>query len=210
MHVRSLSAVVLAALLAAPSMAHAQARKPAKAAAPAASAAPQYSVGGWIGYEMGDLDGLQLRADGIMPYKKLTPQIALSFVGSLGYSYLTHSESTSVPGFPSLTASVDSTVHLLKIVPAARFTLPLNPQLSFFGDAGLGFYYASLSVDTETSGVTQSVSDSSFGFMFRFGVGGLYQLNPRTQIGASLMLDPMLGDYDDSTFTLLAGLTYRL
>jgi hypothetical protein len=214
MHVRSLFAVALAALLAGPAAAQAQSKKSSKkAAAPAAStdsststasstspyAAPRLSLGGWIGYEMGDLDGLQLRVDGVMPLGKLSPQLDLSFVGSIGYSYLTHSES-------AFGASAKSTANVLKFVPAARFTIPVNPQLSFFGDAGLGLYWASVSTKLDYGlGITSSGSSSDVGFMFRFGVGGFYKVNPKLELGLSIYLDPMLGSYDDTTFTILAG-----
>jgi hypothetical protein len=208
MHVRSLFAVALAALLVGPATAHAAAQKaqtkqaaaPAKAAPATASPAPQWSVGGWVGYEMGDLDGLQLRFDAVMPYRKLSPQIGLSFVGSVGYSYLTDSA-----------YGVDITANVLKFVPAARFTLPVSPELSFFGDAGLGLYWASVKVKSDFGALgSTSASDSAFGFMLRFGVGGLYQLNPKTQLGAALVLDPMFGDYDDTTFSFLVGATFKI
>jgi opacity protein-like surface antigen len=211
MFVRSLFAVALAALLAGPGTAHAQAKKSTTkaAAAPAASTtstgAKQFSLGGWIGYEMGDLDGLQLRGEYVMPYQKLSPQVDLSFVGSVGYSYLTFSESLGTLG------DAESTANVLKFVPAARFSLPVNPQLSVFGDAGLGLYWASMKVKTPIGfGQTVSASDSGAGFMLRFGVGGLYKINPQMNIGASLVLDPMFGDYEDTTFSILAGLTYAL
>ncbi len=202
MHVRSLFAVAVAALL--PVTTHAaQAKTPVAQARPAAvaSSSPrQLSLGGWIGYEMGDLDGIQLRVDGVMPFQKLAPQIELSFVGSVGYSRLTESA-----------FGVDVTANILKFVPAARFTLPVNPQLSLFGDAGLGLYYASLSTDIDFGFGSESVSDSTVGLMLRLGAGGLFQVNPRLQVGASIYLDPMLtGDYDDTTFSILAGLTYQL
>jgi hypothetical protein len=213
MHVRSLFAVALAAILAVPAFAHAQTKKATQPAAPAkttaapakttaapAPAAKKLSIGGWIGYEMGDLDGLQLRVDGVMPIQKLSPQLELSFVGSIGYSYLSDSA-----------YGVDVTGNVLKFVPAARFTLPVSPEISFFGDAGLGLYWASVSTDIDYGFGTASASDSGVGFMFRFGVGGLYKVNPRTQVGVSLMLDPMVsGIYDDTTFSILAGLTYQL
>ncbi len=212
MHARSLFAVAVAALLAGPAAAHAQSKKSSQAkAAPApasssssSSSASQLSLGGWIGYEMGDLDGLQLRVDGVLPYRKLSPQVELSWVGSIGYSYLTHSISTPF-------GNADTTANVLKFVPAARFTLPVNPQFSVYGDAGLGLSWASVKTETPVGfGATQSVSDSMVGFMFRFGVGSFYKLNPKTELGAALYLDPMLGDYDDTTFTIMAGALFQL
>ena len=199
MHVRSLFAVVVAALLAGPVSAHAANKAQAKSAGGSTSSAQAFSVGGWIGYENGDLSGLQLRAEGSMPYRKLTPEIQLSFVGSIGYSYLTDSGN-----------GIDITDNVLKFVPAARFTYGLNPQIDLFGDAGLGLYYAHRKAEATFFGVTQSASDSTTGFMLRFGVGGFYKLNPSTNLGVSLYLDPMFGDYDDTTFSILAGATFRI
>jgi hypothetical protein len=203
MFVRSLLAVAVAALLAGP--AHAQTKKTTttKAAAPAASTAPakQFLLGGWIGYEMGDLDGLQLRVDGEMPFMKLAPKVELSFVGSVGYSYLAADE-----GFAGV--EVDLSAHVLKFVPAARFTFPVAPQFKLFADAGLGLYYASWSADSNVS--FYEYDDSTLGFMLRLGGGGMFQVNPAVSLGASFMIDPMFGDYDDTTFTILAGAMFRL
>ena len=208
MHVRSL-AFALAALLAAPVAASAAQPAPKKGsstkAAPAASSsaggAQALVVGGWLGYESGDLDGVQLRVDGELPMAKLTPQLGLSFVGALGFSHLTESA-----------PAVDVSANILKIVPAVRFTLPVNPQLGFFGDAGLGVYWASVSRDEDFGppiGV-RSASDSEFGFLLRFAAGGTLALNPRTKLGLQLVLDPMFNDYDDTTFAILGGVTYQL
>ena len=127
--------------------------------------------------------------------------VGLSLVGGLGYSHL----SESAP-------SIDVTANILEIVPAARFTLPVNPQLTVFGDAGLGVYWASVSSDVDFGPLVgvRSTSDSELGFMLRFGAGGVLALNPRTKVGLQLVLDPMFNDYDDTTFTILAGVTYRL
>jgi hypothetical protein len=195
MHVRSLLPVVLAALLAAPAVASAQARGTQR---PAPARQPQsLSIGGWIGYEMGDFDGVQLRVDGELPFQQLTPQVGLSFVGSIGYTR------ASEDAF-----GLDVTVSRLKLVPAARFTLPVNPQLSVFGDAGLGIHYTSIDFDFDFGGI--DFDDSELSLLLRLGAGGFFQVNPRTRIGASIVIDPMFGDYDDTTFTLLAGLMYQL
>ncbi len=191
MHVRSPFAFALAALVAAAA--------PARAA-PAATTStptPRYAIGGWIGYEMGDLSGLQLRGDLVLPFQKLTPQLDLSLVGSLGWSYLTDSP-----------YGVDITGNLVKLVPAARFTYAVSPQLAVFGDAGLGLYWASVSYDYGSFIPGQSSSD--LGVMLRFGVGAFYRVNPAFQVGAAVYLDPMFGGYEDNTFSILAGVTYRL
>lgn len=190
MHVRALLAAGAVALVAAPS-ASAQTKA---ASTPQPAAARPLTGAAWLGYEMGDLDGLQLRVDAELPLQKLSPQVDLSFVGALGYSRLGDSAS-----------GLDVTANVLKIVPAARFTLTVDPQLSVFGDAGLGLYYSSVSYDPQVLD-----DDSTFNLMLRFAAGGLYTVNPRAKVGVQLVLDPMLGDYDDTTFTLLAGVTYRL
>ncbi len=211
MHARSLFAVVVAALLASPAAASAQAKRGstaprAQTAQPAAAGPKALSLGGFVGWEMGDLDGFALRLDGEVPIQKLSPQVDLSGVGSLGISFLSHS-----------VGGLDASATIFKVVPAARFTLPLNPQLSLFGDAGLGLYYASTSVEAQIllptfPPTTQIVKadDSSVGFMLRFAAGGSFLVNPRMKLNAILQLDPMFGDFDDATFTILAGLMYAL
>ena len=146
MKLRSLLALALfapAAVLAAPA-AKAPAAKtaaaPAKSAAAPASSSPMQGleVGGFIGYETDDVSGLSLRLDAELPFRDLSPQVKLSFVGSIGYSRLTDSQ-----------FGVDFTANVLKFVPAARFTMPVNPQFSVFGDAGLGLAYVGAKVEHE-------------------------------------------------------------
>ena len=205
MHFRTLSAVALAALLTVPSVGSAQAKKgtgtkaqPARtAAASTAPASKALSMGGFLGYEWGDADGFQLRLDGELPFQQLTPQVSLSFVGSVGYTR----------GSYDFFAG-DVTVQRFKLVPAARFTIPLNPQFSVFGDAGLGLHYTSVDFNYDFFGV--DTSDSDVSFMLRLGAGAFFQVNPRLRLGGSLVVDPMFGDYDDTTFALLVGLMYQL
>lgn len=207
MKLRSLVAVALlapAAALAAPaSKSTAKPAAPAKsAAAPASSSSPVQGleVGGFLGYETDDVSGVSLRLDGELPFQDLSPQVKLSWVGSLGYSRL----SEDVP-------FGDFTVNLVKIVPAARFTLPLNPQFSVFGDAGLGLYYASWEIDQNIPffGNTK-FSDSEFSIMMRIGAGAWYHVNQQLKVGAMLEFDPMFGDFDQSTFLVQAGAMFRL
>jgi opacity protein-like surface antigen len=199
MNVRSLLAVALAALLV-PLAASAQTRR-TSSARPAADA---LSVGGWLGYEMGDADGFQLRVDGEMPFQQLTPQVKLSLVGSIGYTFAGYDVGGGfgVPG-------ADVSVNRLKIVPAARFTLPVNPQLSLFGDAGLGLHYTSVSFEYDGfSGL--DFDDSEVGLLLRFAAGAFFQVNPQLRVGGQIVLDPMFGDYDDTTFAIMAGAMFQL
>ncbi len=216
MHVRSLFAVALAALLVGPATAHAQAKKStAKAAAPAKTAAaapaqttttssPSYQIGGWIGYESDNLGGVQVRGDFVWPFEKLAPGFDLSFVGSVGLSYL--SESTS--GFG---VTVDTSAWQFKLVPTARFTYTFNPQWSVFGDAGVGINYTSVTVKEDFGAFgSQSASDSSTGFMLRLGAGGFFNLNPQWALGATIVFDPSTGSNTLDTWSFLGGVKYRL
>ncbi len=214
MKLRSLVAVALlvpAAALAAPSKPGASKPPPARPAAASSSGGGQLQglqVGGFIGYETDDLSGLSLRVDGEIPFQQLSPQVKLSFVGSLGYSRL----SWDVP-FGDLTANV------VKIVPAARFTLPLNPQFEVFGDAGLGLAYVSMKYEANVFGQTFSASDSSLNIMMRLGAGAFYLVNPQLKLGAMIELDPVFGDYgyaangiggSQNTFLFQVGAMFKL
>jgi opacity protein-like surface antigen len=200
MKARSL-AVVLAALLV-PATALAAPRSAPAKAAPASSGGMQgLSVGGFVGYETDDLSGLTLRADGEMPFRALTPQVNLSFVGSLGYSRLSD----------DLGGGFDFVANVVKIIPAARFSFDVNPQFTVFGDAGLGLYYASWEIDVpDFFGGRSTVDDSEFSLLMRIGAGGWFALNEKTKIGAMLEFDPYFGDFDQTTFNILAGAMFRL
>ncbi len=94
--------------------------------------------------------------------------------------------------------------------PARRFTLPVAPQISLYGDAGLGLYYGSFTSKWSFFGTNYEVSDSNFGFMMRFGVGGFYELNPQTKLSAEISLLPYFGDVDTTTWTLGVGAMFAL
>ncbi len=202
MHVRTPLVIALAALVAVPAAAGAQTRRSSRAqAAPAATSSgtttDALSIGGAVGYEWGDnIGGFQLRADGELPFQQLTPQVKMSFVGSLGFTHSTY-------GIYGL----DLTVNRVKIVPTARFTLPLNPQLSVYGDAGIGLHYTSVTWDYAYFG---KATDSGIGLMLRFGAGGFFQVNPRVRITGEFVLDPTFGTYHENSLALLVGLMYQL
>jgi opacity protein-like surface antigen len=179
--------------------------------ATAGTALEGLSVGGFVGYETDDLSGISLRLDGELPFRQLSPQINLSLVGSLGYSHLTWEPFS----YWKLTANT------FKLVPAARFTMPLNEQFSVFGDAGLGLAYISMTAkyDGYLGYGGGSYSDSSVNIMMRLGVGAWYQMNPQLRLGALLEYDPVFGDYGysgngvggtQSTLLIQVGAMYRL
>jgi opacity protein-like surface antigen len=203
MKARSLLAVALAALLAPAAAVAAPAKsKPARAAAeaPSQSGMQGLTLGGFVGYETDDVSGLSLRFDGELPFRALSPQVNLSWVGSLGYSRLTE----------DLGGGFDFVANVIKIIPAARFSFPINPQLTLFGDAGLGLYYASWEVDVPSFFGTTSLDDSEFSLMMRIGGGAWYQLNEKTRLGAMLEFDPFFGDFDQTTFLIQAGAMFTL
>jgi hypothetical protein len=196
----SLFAVALAAILV----------PAAASAAPAASRTALdtgLSVGGFIGYETDDLSGITLRVDGEMPFGALSPQINLSWVGSLGFSHLTDE-----------VGGTDLTANILKVVPAARFSFPLNPQFTLFADAGLGLYYSSWTIESPVfTGFPVSggeVDGSEIGLLLRLGGGAWFHVNPKTRIGAAIEFNPYFGDVigndDQSTFIIQVGAMFRL
>jgi opacity protein-like surface antigen len=190
--------------------------KPAPASpAPAkAGTTPRPEVGGFVGYETADFAGPSLRLDGELPVRELPRQVRLSLVGSAGYSRLSWDAGFGVKG----------TANVFKLVPAARFTLPLAPRLSGFADAGVGLAHVRARIDfppaTNALGYGD-VNDSTTNLILRLGVGAWYQLTDRVKAGALLELDPILGDFgfrssallasgSQTTFLLQVGLMIRL
>ncbi len=206
MSFRSLFAVALAATLAVPAFASAQAKRGTKSsAAPArqasASGTKQIWIGGLVGLELGDLDGFGFRVDGEMPLKPLSPKVNLSLVGSVGYSRLSMDLYLGDVGW-----------NIFKVVPAARFTMPVAPKMSLYGDAGLGLYYGSFTMKQNFPAPigTIKTDDSATGFLMRFGVGGFYDLNPKTKLSAEIGVDPYFGDADTTNWTLAVGAMFVL
>ncbi len=201
MNVRSLLAFALAALLIPAAGSAAPTRGSAAKSGPIASSSPSsaLSIGGFVGYETDDVSGLTLRVDGELPFQALSPQVNLSWVGSIGLSHLTE----DVP-------YGDFTANILKIIPAARFSFPLSREFSLFADAGLGLYYASWKVETNFFGFTTSISDSELSLLMRLGGGAWYAVNPKTRIGASIELTPYFGDFDQNTFTIQVGAMFSM
>jgi opacity protein-like surface antigen len=203
MHVRTPVSLAVAALLAVPLSASAQAKRGTRAqTTPAASTTTGggLSVGGFVGYESGDLAGFSLRLDGELPFQQLAPQIALSFVGSLGYTHF----SEDVP-FGS------NTFNIFKLIPAARFTLPVNPQIDLYGDAGLGLYYYSFSSKITFPGFPAFESTGSgTGLMMRFAAGGFFKVNPKTKIGAEIGILPYFNKVDTTDFEIMVGAMFAL
>jgi len=188
--------------------------EPAQAAQPAAVRAPGpasrlgkmldgIQIGGSLGYEAGSLAGVAPRVEGELPVRPLLPPLQLSWVGSIGFSHLTRSQ--DLHGF-----NVATTANVLKVLPAARFSLALTPQVTLFADAGLGLYYASITTEDSTPYFGGTGRDRAFGLMTRFGAGAWYQLREKLKAGAALELDPYFGRFDHTTFVIQAGAMYRM
>ena len=98
--------------------------------------------------------GLQLRGDLEFSQQRLSPAVTLSIVGSLGYSYF-HDDYTDF----FLTEKWESSTHVLRFAPAARFSFGSSPVFRPYLDGSLGLYWASTSVEITdlTFGVRQSV-----------------------------------------------------
>jgi hypothetical protein len=192
------AALAVALVAAVPAAAHAQTRRTTTRAAPAPDAGLR--LGGLLGLEFGAGDtGLALRVDGEMPLQAVGPGTALSGVLSLGFSRFTDEG-----------RDWKWTTNIVKLVPALRLTLrELAPQLGVYGDVGLGFYYQSTHWRERRFGVVND-DDSGLGVAMRFAGGLFFDVNERLRVGGELGVNPYFGDFDDTTVTLLAALTYRL
>lgn len=215
---RSLSLAALAALLSAlPALAAepkpakpVAAKEPAKPPAPAPSVATfdlkDLSISGSLGGEFGDVNLFALRADASLPIMKLSPEVRLHGVVSLGVGF----GGQDVPY-----GSADWTI--VTLVPAARFQLRVAPKFELYGDAGLGLYMGFSKVDITVPGIPPFVpdqryssSDTSFGVMMRFAAGALYELNPKVKLSGELGLTPYFGDASTTNFVLLVGAQFKL
>lgn len=199
---RNLFAAALAGVVALPSAALAQRATTTKTrtttATTTTSTAPSLSIGGGIGLESGLGDtGLTLRVDGVYPLQNLTPEVTMAVVGTLGFTNYGESYYT-----------VDATTNIFKVIPAVRFGYALNPKVNLYGDAGLGLYYWSFSLDEDIAGY--DFDDSGIGLMMKFAAGALYSVNDKLQVGGDIGLNPYFGDIGDTSFTLMGVVMYKL
>ncbi len=199
MYVRSVPlafAIAAAIVLAGPSSASAQARRPI--------GSTTAQIGPLIGFEDSKYDtGLALRFDGEFPFEALSPAVRLSFVGSVGYTHF-----NSSAGF---FAGSNETLNIFKLTPAARFSFGQSPVFRPYADAGIGLHYARISAPcgVDQFGNVVDCSDSDVSLHFRFAGGLLYQVNPGLGLGAEVDMIPYFGKVDDNTFSLLFTLAFR-
>lgn len=157
------------------------------AARPSGTAGPPesaFELGVVGGYEADRAAGLSLRVDGAQPLRDLNGRVRLSLVGSLGWSRL-----AQTAGLLGVTADV------FKLVPAARFTLPLAPRFSVFGDAGVGFAYVRARLVSNAPAFPFTSTSGTLNLMARIGAGAWYDVGARLRLGALLELDPIFGDF---------------
>ncbi|HSN92555.1 MAG TPA: outer membrane beta-barrel protein [Anaeromyxobacteraceae bacterium] len=188
-------------LLAAPATASAEAT--ATTVAPAAPVTP-WGVAAGMEDGAGDT-GLALRLDGTFSSMPLSPRIRLSWIGSLGFTRF--SDSYTDPFFAE---TVETSANVLKIVPAARFSIPLSPAFELYGDAGLGLFIDFWSYSETGIGGTFEDSGTEIGLMMRFAVGGTFAVSPGFRLGAELGLNPYFGDVDDETLSAMVVAHFRL
>ncbi|HET8541909.1 MAG TPA: outer membrane beta-barrel protein [Anaeromyxobacter sp.] len=205
MYVRVASFALAFAAALAPALAGAQ---------PAAARGPnQWSV--LVGIEDGPGDsGMQLRADLEFPQRRLSPVVGFAIVGSIGYSRFNESGEYIEP-FSQIRESWDNTLNLLKFSGSARFTFGTSSSFRPYADAGLGVYYAGLSVSSTVeippyAPVTDEVSDSEVSLFMRLAGGVSFQVSPGFSLGAELGFTPYFGDLDETFTSLLASATFRM
>ncbi len=126
---RSITGLVLAALLTVPAAAQAQSRR--------SSSGSGVWLGGAFGLETGDnFSGYKLRFEGEVPVIRLSPTLQVYGVGAVSYAGLSHD------------------VSVLTLVPAARINWAASREIGAYGDVGLGFYHAWVSGGGSDSGAT--------------------------------------------------------
>lgn len=123
---RSITGLVLVALLAVPAAAQAQTRR---------SSGSGIWVGGAFGLETGDnFSGYDLRLDLEVPITRISPTVQFLGVGSVSYAGLSHD------------------VSVFTLSPAARVNWAASRDFGGYGDIGLGFYHSWVSGGGSASG----------------------------------------------------------
>lgn len=188
--------VLLAIGLSTPALAQTTTRR-----APSSSSYQALRIGPLIGLEFADGDaGLALRGDASMPLSRLSPQVSLDGVLSVGLSWFDDEDRRF---------DVDVSTTIFKIVPALRLTVPLSPTVGIYGDGGLGLYYGSTEVDRGIA-FGGDAEDSGFGIGMRFAGGLFADVSPAVRLGGELGVNPYFGDFDETTLSMLFSAMFRL
>ncbi len=197
---RTFAAGLATALLASPAAAETRAPSSPHASLAAPPAGPSSElalrVGALVGWERADRqDALSLRVDGEVPIQAVGERLLLSGVGSLGFTR-----------FSASSGNVSATTTLWKVVPAARFTLPVAPRAGVYGDAGAGLYYGRTSEDAGFGNVTTQ----NVGVTLRVAMGALYDVTHAVRLGAEAGLNPFFGGFDHNTYDAGVVAMFRL
>jgi hypothetical protein len=203
---RRLSLAALLVALVLPASALAQSR--GSASRPAAGT----SLGVLVGFEDGRGGaGLALRADGILDQRWIAPKVLLSGVLSLGFTHFGE-DYDYYDGF--YRTGWERSENLFKIIPAARFTFAVAPQLGLYADAGLGLFVASWSQSWSGSAATPgwypAVDDTDVGVAMRLGGGAFFDVSRTFRLGAELAVNPYFGAGYGTSVSLMGAATFRL
>jgi hypothetical protein len=105
------------------------------------------------------------------------------------------------------------TATLVEIVPTARVRLPLGPARTFalFADGGLGLAFGMIDEveDERFRGHTETL-DAAMALALRIGAGFSYDATPRLRVLFQPVALTLHAGTDWSSYTALAGLSYRL
>lgn len=107
----------------------------------------------------------------------------------------------------------EETATLVEIVPTARLRVPLGPArtLALFADGGVGLAFGLLEEieDQRFRGRTET-TDAAMALALRLGAGLSYDATPRLRLLVQPVALTFHAGTDWSSYTALAGLSYRL
>jgi hypothetical protein len=115
--------------------------------------------------------------------------------------------------FTDTFGSLEETATLVEVVPTARLRVPIGParKVALFADGGVGLAFGVLNEvdDQRFSGRTET-TDAAMALALRLGAGLSYDATPRLRLLFQPVALTFHAGTDWSSYTALAGLSYRL
>jgi hypothetical protein len=198
-------------------------RPSAPAATPAHIQEPEsvWRLGAALGLEVGlgdeDYNAVKVRMDAQHDLQRLSPVASLAFVASLGISHVSGTASVPVVVDPILgvfqNATIEWDANVFELIPAARVTYAASPQLSFFGDGGLGLVYtaANVRVPPSAAGRGTDLVEDGVGGVLRLAGGLVFSPSPALRIAVEAVgLNIRFGNGPGTAFNLVASISHRL
>ncbi len=170
--------------------------------------------GAQVSLDSHDFTAFALRLEAGMDLAQLDPKVGLGGVVSLGLWHVADEQSTTIPGFGTMSA--ESQASVFELVPAARVTFVPAPRFWLYADAGVGVGYTAAKGGFSMGGNAASMSDSGVSGVIHVAFGAMVVPTENIRLSVELVglsfRRGLSSNREDlgPTYDFLLGVSHRL